>query len=50
MKTTVVIVTYADRSGFVKQVVERILSFNIHSIVIVNNNSAPESAAALESL
>ena len=50
MKIAVVIVTYADRSGFVKQVVERILSFNIHSIVIVNNNSTFESSEVLESL
>lgn len=50
MNTTAVIVTYADRSSYVRQVVDRLLLFNIYRIVIVNNNSAPDSAAALESL
>lgn len=50
MKTAAVIVTYADRSGFVKQVVERLVSFDIYRIVIVDNNSAPESKSLLREL
>lgn len=50
MKITAIIVTYSNRSSYVKQVVERLLSFNLHSIIIVNNNSVKESFESLKSL
>lgn len=50
MKIAAIIVTYADRSGYVKQVVERLISFDIYRIVIVDNNSAPASNHALKEL
>jgi len=50
MKTTAIIVTYGNRYCYVRQVVEVLLTFNLHGIVIVNNNSVKESSDALHAL
>lgn len=50
METTAVIVTYADRYGYVEQVVNRILSFGLYRIIIVNNNSVQKCAENLQAL
>jgi len=50
MNTTAIIVTYGNRYSYLKQVVDLLLSFNLHGIVIVNNNSVKESHDALVEL
>lgn len=50
MNTTAIIVTYGNRYCYVKQVVDVLLTFNLHSIIIVNNNSVKKSSDALAEL
>ncbi len=50
MNTTAIIITYGNRYSYVKQVVDALLVFNLHRIVIVDNNSVKRSAEALSAL
>ncbi len=50
MNITVIVVTYSDRFSYLNQVVERVLTFNPYSVIIVDNCSVEGSARALNSL
>jgi len=50
MKTTAIIVTYGNRYNFVEQVIKRLFTFDLQSIIVVNNHSEVESVEQLELL
>jgi GT2 family glycosyltransferase len=50
-KVQIIIVTYGNRANFVKRTVKRVLSFStVSRVIIVDNNSSPESKRLLEKI
>ncbi len=45
-----VTVTYGDRFGFLRQVVEAALANGVGNVLVVDNASAPESRRAIQDL
>lgn len=50
LKVCAVIVTYGNRFKYFEQVIQRLVDIKINHIVVVNNNSTPDSTAQLNKL